>query len=695
MRGAGGHRLIIITAVLIIALMGAFAELQAGVIEPALEKRLQSLGPNDLIPVIITLSDKADIASINDKDRSARRHKLVKALREQENSRTHKVIKTFLKDKEKAKKAKNFRSLWIINGMAVTLKAGVISQLEKLPGIESITMDYFIQAPVVSTTMTATPEWNLTAVKAAELWSLGFTGQGVVVASMDTGVDLTHPDLADRWRGGSNSWYDPHGQYPAPFDNDGHGTATMGIMVGGSAGGTQIGLAPDAKWIAVKIFDDAGNARLSDIHAGFQWLLDPDHNPATDDAPDVVNNSWGDVTANVCYRDFQADIQVLKKAEIAVVFAAGNSGPASSTSVDPANNPGSFAVGATDQNDVIAYFSSRGPSACDGSIFPHVVAPGVGIWSADLTKWGEPYYWYWDGTSFSAPHVSGTMALLRSAFPNATVNEMEIAIKYSAHDLGTTGPDNTYGYGLLDTVGAYNALRRMQNIGVFRSGKWYLDTGSGTWNAGTDPVYTFGLSTDTPLTGDWNGSGTTKIGTFRNGTWFLDNGNGVWNAGIDLVYTFGMAGDTPVTGNWNGDVTGKTKIGVFRAGKWYLDGNGNGAWDPGIDLVYTFGLSTDKPVIGDWDGSGATKIGAFRSGKWYLDNGNGRWDAGIDKVYTFGMAGDMPVTGDWNGDGKTEIGVIRGGTWYLDLNGNGKWDPGIDGVYAFGMAGDRPVAGKW
>ena len=110
---------------------------------------------------------------------------------------------------------------------------------------------------------------------------------------MDTGVDYLHPDLAQRWRGGPNSWYDPNGEHATPYDHTGHGTQVMGIMVGGDAGGASIGVAPGARWISVKIFNDAGYSSISIIHEGFQWLMDPDGNPDTNDAPDVINNSWG------------------------------------------------------------------------------------------------------------------------------------------------------------------------------------------------------------------------------------------------------------------------------------------------------------------------------------------------------------------------------------------------------------------
>jgi subtilisin family serine protease len=183
----------------------------------------------------------------------------------------------------------------------------------------------------------------------------------------------------------------------------------MGIMVGGETGGTAIGLAPQASWIAVKIFNDQGGSNATAIHQGYQWLLDPDGDPATADAPHVINNSWT-FSYPSCDLEFELDIASLRAAGILPVFAAGNGGPNFETSYSPANNPSAFAVGATDNNNQLYGFSSRGPSNCGGSsgVFPELVAPGMGIRTADL------YGLYWDatGTSMAAPHVAGGLALL-------------------------------------------------------------------------------------------------------------------------------------------------------------------------------------------------------------------------------------------------------------------------------------------
>jgi len=234
-------------------------------------------------------------------------------------------------------------------------------------------------------------------------------------------------------------------------------------------------------------------------------------------------------------------------------------------------------------------------------------------------------------------------------------------------------------------------------IGVVRNGEWFLDLNkNGSWDAG-DRSFAFSTPGDLPVSGDWNGNGTSKAGFFRNGIWYLDsNDDGMFSQPSDSSFAFGIPTDIPVTGDWNG--SGSTKIGVVRGNTWFLDMNGNGAWDDGIDAAYSFGIPTDIPVTGDWNGSGTTKIGVVRGNTWFLDmNGNGTWDDGIDTAYSFGIPGDVAITGDWSGNGITKIGVVRGGgTWFLDMNGNGAWDQGSDvTISGFGISGDIPVTGKW
>jgi bacillopeptidase F len=169
---------------------------------------------------------------------------------------------------------------------------------------------------------------------------------------------------------------------------------------------------------------------MSDIHLAFQWLMDPDGDASTLDAPDVVNASWsltGRLTGN-CSLEFAEDIRALRGAGIAVVFAAGNDGPKAATSNSPGNNPGAISVGAMDQNFEISRATSRGPSACDGAVFPSLLAPGVNVTTTDLSHGGVASRTAVSGSSMAAPHVAGVLALLMGAFPAASVAELEAAL---------------------------------------------------------------------------------------------------------------------------------------------------------------------------------------------------------------------------------------------------------------------------
>ncbi len=440
----------------VVTLISAGLDARGDVIGPGLEEVLQALRADEEVAVIVTLTDRVDLKKFKDKDKALRRSKIIKALKNK-SVKTQKNIKNYLK----LKKVRKIKSFWIFNGLALTVNAEVLEELAAMDEIESISLDVTLNRlkEPLGTDIVSPPEWNINAIKAPELWSSGYTGTGTVLASMDTGVDVNHPDLVSRWRGGSNSWYDPNGEHATPYDGDtwGHGTGVMGVMVGGDAGGSAIGVAPGAQWISVKIFNDAGQATFRGIHAGYQWLLDPDGDPDIDDAPDVVNNSWGfPDQAGTCLPYFQNDIAALKTAGIGVVFSAGNQ----ALNESPANNPESFAVGAVDNTLTTTHFSARGPSACDGGTFPDLVAPGVNVLTADLTFNGSypDSYAPVTGTSVAAPHVAGAMGLLLSADPSLSIGEIESALAASAMDLGEIGPDNTYGNGLLDVMAAAVAL---------------------------------------------------------------------------------------------------------------------------------------------------------------------------------------------------------------------------------------------
>lgn len=353
------------------------------------------------------------------------------------------------------------KDLWLINSVALNVPAYMVDVLALMPQVDNIRLDLMTSAPGQAYTPPNPPEWNVSSINVPQLWSQGITGQNIVVAVLDTGVDVAHPDLVSRFRGGSSDWYDLHGSTTSPIDGFGHGTNATGLIVGGDSNGFALGMAPGAQWIAARVFDSTGFGTLSDLHAGMQWALDPDGNPATDDAPDVVNNSWGLLnTAGTCDTEFQADIQALKDSGIAVTFAAGNSGPAPGSDLSPANLPGTLSVGAVDSSFDVANSSSRGPSSCDpAEVFPTVTAPGIQVQTTGTTfGTGFPVYEWVGGSSFAVAHVSGVMALLKSAVPDATVAEMEQAIRETAQDLDVPGPDHNTGHGMVDAEAAYVRL---------------------------------------------------------------------------------------------------------------------------------------------------------------------------------------------------------------------------------------------
>ncbi len=425
-------------------------------IDPVLNARLASLQQGEMITVIVQLRQRTNFPNVSNLRRAQRLSRIITALRGTADT-TQIPLKAFLRERKRLGTVRDFTSFWIFNGFSVTGTAEAIQQLAAQPSILSVTPDSLDIVPISSGSYDFTnPGTNLSLVSAPSLWSMGYTGQGRVVASLDSGVDAAHPDLAARWRGGGDSWFDPYGQHPAyPVDLSGHGTWTMGVMVGGDLSGTSVGIAQGAQWIAARIFDDAGDSTATAIHQAFQWVLDPDGNPSTPDSPDVVNNSWGFSTPG-CNLEFELDLQSLRAAGILPVFAAGNSGPFAGTSLSPANNPSAFAVGAINNSSLIYGYSSRGPTTCGGStgVFPEIVAPGVNIFTTDPGG----FYTTATGTSLASPHVAGGLALLLSAFPDLTASQQESALIASAVDLGASGPDDIYGNGRLNLLGAYQAL---------------------------------------------------------------------------------------------------------------------------------------------------------------------------------------------------------------------------------------------
>ncbi|WP_285859169.1 S8 family peptidase [Bhargavaea ginsengi] len=394
-------------------------------------------------------------------------------------------VKKYLTVLEKSGEAENVRPYHIVNGMAVTATKEVAEKIAGFSEVEKILPDENRQLFVTKTPEAETPkskvanvEWNVERVKAPEAWNLGIDGTGTVVASIDTGVQWDHPALKEQYRGYNSAtgeashdynWFDATVGNTTPYDDQGHGTHVTGTMVGAEPDGSnQVGVAPGAKWIAVKAFTAAGGTD-SDLLAAAQWILAPtdsEGNARVDMAPDVVNNSWGGGPGlDEWYLEV---VQNWRAAQIFPEFSAGNTtlfnpgGPGSVAS--PANYPESFATGATDINNKVAGFSLRGPSPYD-EIKPDISAPGVNIRS---TVPGSGYEGGWNGTSMAGPAVSAVATMLRQVDADITVDEMEQILIDTAVPLTDeeypTVPNHGYGYGLVDAMAAVSSL--MSGIGT-------------------------------------------------------------------------------------------------------------------------------------------------------------------------------------------------------------------------------------
>ncbi len=393
----------------------------------------------------------------------------------------------------------HYRRYWIVNMIVVEGDRHVAEALAQNPAVAKIEasrpvrLDEPLEPRLESTagTTAAGPEWGVAKIGAPEVWDMGYRGQGVVIANQDTGVQWDHPALRNQYRGWNGTsvdhnynWWDAiHDDFgsggnpcgfssPVPCDDSGHGTHTVGTAVGDDGGTNQIGVAPNAEWIGCRNMDQ-GVGRPDTYIECFQFFLAPTdlngENPNPALAPDIISNSWTCPASEGCEADtLRMMVETMRSAGIMVVVSAGNSGSACATLYSP---PGLYdaatSVGATDINDNIAPFSSRGPVTVDGSnrIKPDITAPGVRVRSA----WLNGEYGVASGTSMAAPHVAGSVALLWSARPDllADIDRTENLLFSSALPLtsvescgstpGTTIPNNTYGWGRLDIKAAVSA----------------------------------------------------------------------------------------------------------------------------------------------------------------------------------------------------------------------------------------------
>ncbi|RIK29435.1 MAG: hypothetical protein DCC55_37945 [Chloroflexi bacterium] len=416
-----------------------------------------------------------------------------------------------------------YRSFYLVNMIEVHGDADAVAALRRLPGVArlvanppvgqqlSVTETHsgwfkpLLQAPAEQSQ--ALP-YGLEYTRAPDVWAMGYRGQGIVIASQDTGVEWDHPALRPKYRGVVSdtvamtltvdhvyNWFDawPLAGRPSrcnsdpqvPCDDHGHGTHTVGTILGDAtaAGDTILGMAPGAQWIGCRNMDH-GVGTPASYTACFEFFLAPypqGGDPLTDGRPElgphIINNSWGCPPAEGCDAEsLRQVVETVRAAGQMVIASAGNSGSSCSTVKDPiAIYDAAFSVGAHSALGNIALFSSRGPVTVDGSnrLKPDLTAPGVGVRSATVNGG----YSTLNGTSMASPHVAGAVALLWSAVPDL-MGEIDLTeqvllksatpVPFSQCDDGgdPVTPNNTFGYGRLDVLAAVQLAQQPVSLTV-------------------------------------------------------------------------------------------------------------------------------------------------------------------------------------------------------------------------------------
>ncbi|GAA4227075.1 hypothetical protein FHR32_000157 [Streptosporangium album] len=437
-------------------------------LEPRLAETLSTRGGAD---VFVTLKEKADLSATRSlkkhADKTAYGFRALTATAD----RSQRGLRALLR-----KAHVDFTPYWLVNTILVRgADAELVDRLGARSDVAGVRMAGSVKLPKPEVqpralAQAAGVEWGVDRVGAPRVWNeLRVRGEGVVVATIDSGVQYDHPALATHYRGyraggayvHDYNWFDPTlvcgVPSVTPCDNNGHGTHTMGTIVGDDGGANHTGVAPGATWITAK-----GCATSScsdaDLLAAGQWILAPTdlkgQNPRPDLAPNIVSNSWGGAAADPFYQQI---VSSWTQAGIFPVFAAGNEGPACGTAHSPGDYDGSYAVGAFGEDGQIASFSSRGAEDATG-IKPNITAPGSSVRSS--VPGGK--YDVLSGTSMATPHVAGAIALLWSAAPSlrgdiATTRRLldETAVDTEDYSCGGTKENNrVWGQGRLDAFAA-------------------------------------------------------------------------------------------------------------------------------------------------------------------------------------------------------------------------------------------------
>ena len=402
--------------------------------------------------VILDLTTQLDLTHLDDSLRSvaagraARRQAVTSALRGVADASQSRLIPLLERLRRRGDVAEYERFI-IVNRFVVGATPAGIRALAAAPDVATISEETpptgsALAGVRADVTNLDSVSWALRAIGGRE----GLDGHGGVVGIIDAGASAAHEQLRQNFRGGNTSWFNPSAPTSTPTDIlRGHGTGVLSAAIGRT-----IGVAPGARWIACVGLPDGHYNNIALTQCA-EWMI------ATGQ-PDILINPW-QLPEPGCDRSLQRIVAVWRLAEILPVFAAGNYGPEPRSDRSPSNY--GFSVGAVARGDRLFARSSRGPNSCDRSIYPTIVAPGSAVPVAyPLTP---SSYIRTDGSSVAAGLVAGAAALLLQRHPDATVAELEEALRAGAVDLGPRGPDNDFGYGRLSVPGALKALDRIRS----------------------------------------------------------------------------------------------------------------------------------------------------------------------------------------------------------------------------------------
>ncbi len=451
---------------------------------PFVEEKLRNqIARNGSTGYMIYFEDQPDLSAAYSKN-WVERGEFVKNALQAAAEKSQQKVRDYLD-----KQGVNYESFWIENVIVVNKSNRMVfNRLLDYKEIESLrarrTMGLIEPGEASSATGTLAVEANISHVGAPSVWGFGYNGTGIVVANIDTGVRYTHQALLPHYRGNlgggsfnhNYNWYDPYGSYTSyPADGNGHGSHTMGIMIGDDNSGNQIGMAPGAQWMACKgceVFGSTTSCLDAQLLACAQFITAPTdlsgNNPDSSKRPNVVNNSWGDCAKT--YDDwFQNAVDAWQAAGIYPVFSNGNAsncGYSSPPGLNTVGDPGRYgnvtSVGSTGKSDgAYANHSNWGPTDNADTVNPRgypylkpqVVAPGVSIRSA--YKGSDTDYQSMNGTSMSAPHVAGLIALVWDAAPcligdyahtETIIEESATAIPYATGGSPPPGSGNVPNY---------------------------------------------------------------------------------------------------------------------------------------------------------------------------------------------------------------------------------------------------------